>query len=60
MKNKSFMIIMIGFILIMALSVLIYFKISSVIVHILFAVGFIIVGVGILLGFINMISDNKE
>ena len=49
-----------GLLLIIIISVLLYFKMSSPVLHILLALGFTIVGVGILLGFINMVSDNKE
>ena len=58
-KNKSYMMIMLGLALIMILSIMIYFGISSTFIHILLAVGFITVGVGILLGFIKMVSEEK-
>ena len=60
MINKSYVLIMSGLFLIIALSVLIYFKISSPVIYVLLAAGFIIVGAGIVLGFIKMVSDEKE
>lgn len=59
MMNKSYMIIMSGLLLVITLSVLIYFKISSPVIYVLLAIGFISIGVGMLLGFINMVSENK-
>ena len=59
MINKSYVMIMSGLLLIITLSVLIYFKISSPVIYVLLAIGFIIIGAGILLGFIKMISDNN-
>jgi hypothetical protein len=60
MINKSYVMIMFGLLLIITLSVLLYFKISSPVIYVLLAIGFIIIGAGILLGFIKMVSDNKE
>ncbi len=60
MINKSYVIIMFGLLLIITLSVLLHFKMSSPVIYILLAIGFISVGVGILLGFIKMVSDDKE
>ena len=60
MVNKSYVMIMFGLLLIITLSVLLYFKISSPVIYALLAIGFIIIGAGILLGFIKMVSDNKE
>ncbi len=60
MINKSYMMIMFGLLLIIALSVLLYYKISSPVIYVLLAIGFIMIGAGILLGFIKMVSDNKE
>jgi hypothetical protein len=60
MMNKSYVMIMFGLLLIITLSVLLYFKISSPLIDVLLAIGFIIIGVGILLGFIKMVSDDKE
>ena len=60
MMSKSYVVTMLGFLLVMALSVLIHFKMSSPVIYILLAVGFILVGVGILIGFIKMVSEDKE
>jgi len=60
MINKSYVLIMFGLLLIITLSVLLHFKMSSPVIYILLAIGFIIVGAGILLGFIKMVSDDKE
>ncbi len=60
MINKSYVMIMFGLLLIITLSVLLYFKISSPVIYVLLAIGFIIIGAGILPGFIKMVSDNKE
>ena len=60
MINKSYVMIMFGLLLIITLSVLLYFKISSPVIYVLLVIGFIIIGAGILLGFIKMVSDNKE
>ena len=60
MMNKSYVMIMFGLLLIITLSVLLYFKISSPLIDVLLAIGFIIIGVGILLGFSKMVSDDKE
>lgn len=60
MINKSYVMIMFGLLLIITLSVLLYFKISSPVIYVLLAIGFIIIGAGILLGFIKMVSDNNE
>lgn len=60
MINKSYMIIMFGLLLIITLSVFLHFKMTSPVIYMLLAIGFIMIGVGILLGFIKMVSDDKE
>lgn len=60
MKNKSFIIIVFGLLLIMAISVMIHFDMSSPVLHILLGIGFVLVGVGIILSFINMVSEDKN
>ena len=60
MKNKSFVIIVFGLLLVMAISVMIHFDMSSPILHIFLAIGFVLVGVGIILGFINMVTEDKN
>lgn len=60
MINKSYMIIMFGLLLIITLSVLLHFKMTSPVIYMLLAIGFFMIGIGILLGFIKMVSDDKE
>ena len=37
-----------------------YFDARSPVAYAIFAIGFILVGIGILLGFFKMVSDDKE
>jgi len=60
MINNSYVMILFGLLLMISSSVMLYFKMHSPALYVLLAVGFIIVGVGILLGFVKMVSDNKE
>ena len=60
MKNKSYVMILLGLVLIIILSIMIYFGMSSTFLHILLAISFILVGAGILLGFIKMVSDDAS
>lgn len=60
MINKTYPIISIGLLSILVLSVLLYFGMNSPVLHILLAISFILVGAGILLGFIRMVSEDKE
>ena len=60
MLNKSFIIILTGLLSMIIASSIIYFDTRSSIAYILFAIGFILVGIGILLGFIKMVTDDKE
>ena len=57
MMNKSYVMILFGLVSIIILSIMIFFGMSSTFLHILLAISFVIVGAGILLGFIKMISD---
>jgi hypothetical protein len=57
MINKSSAITFSGLSLIIILSTLLYFGMGSPFLHVLLAISFIIVGIGILLGFIKMVSD---
>jgi len=41
-------------------SAIFYFDTRSSTAYVLFAIGFILVGIGILLGFAKMVSDDKE
>ena len=58
--NKSYMMVMSGLVSIIILSIVISLGISSIFINILLAVSFILVGAGIFLGFIEMISDGKK
>ena len=60
MFNKSYITISVGLLSMIIASAIFYFDTRSSIAYILFAAGFILVGVGILLGFFKMISDDKE
>lgn len=60
MINKSFIMIWSGLLLIIIVSVMLYLKVNSPILHVLLAVGFIAVGAGILAGFIKMVSEDKN
>ena len=60
MFNKSFITILVGLLSMIIASSIFYFDTRSSIAYVLFAIGFILVGIGILLGFIKMISDDKE
>lgn len=60
MFNKSYITISVGLISMIIASAIFYFDTRSSIAYILFAAGFILVGIGILLGFFKMISGDKE
>ena len=60
MINKNYSIISIGLLSILVLSALLYFGMNSPVLHVLLAISFILVGAGILLSFIRMVSDDKE
>jgi hypothetical protein len=60
MFNKSFITVLIGFVSILIACLIFYFDTRSSIAYALFAIGFILVGIGILLGFFKMVSDNEE
>ena len=60
MMNKSYLIILSGLVAIIILSIMISLGISSIFINILLAVGFVLVGAGIFLGFIEMVSDGKK
>ncbi len=49
-----------GLLSILVLSTLLYFKIRLPGLYILLAISFIIVGAGIVFGFVKMVTDNKE
>ncbi|VAW55080.1 hypothetical protein MNBD_GAMMA05-243 [hydrothermal vent metagenome] len=60
MTNKNNLLISVGLLSIMVLSTLIYFGINTWVVHVLLAISFVAIGAGILLGFIKMVSDEKN
>lgn len=60
MFNKSYMTIMTGLLSMIIACFIFYFDTRSVIAYILFAIGFISVGIGILLGFAKMVSDDES
>jgi len=60
MMNKSNLMIAGGLVSIVILSALIHFDVESIIVHILLAIAFLAIGAGILLGFINMVANDKH
>jgi uncharacterized membrane protein len=60
MLSKSQIIILIGFLSMVIASAIFYFDVRSAIAYALFAIGFILVGLGILLGFAKMVSDDNE
>jgi len=60
MFNKSYITIMTGLFSMIIASAFFYFNTQSPLGYALFAIGFILVGIGILLGFIKMVSEDKE
>jgi hypothetical protein len=60
MFNKSYITIVIGLISMMIASGIFYFDHRSLAAFIIFAIGFVLVGIGILLGFFKMIRESKE
>ena len=60
MFNKSYIVILTGILSMIIASAIFYFEVRSAIAYALFAIGFILVGIGILLGFVKMVSDKNE
>ena len=60
MLNKSYIIIMTGLLSMIIASAIFYFDSRSSLAYALFVIGFILVGLGILLGFAKMVSDKEE
>ena len=60
MVNKSFVIILVGLFSMIIASVIFYFESRSYIGYGLWGAGFLLVGVGILIGFFKMVSDDKN
>jgi hypothetical protein len=60
MFDKSYITILAGLLSMITASALFYFDVRSTFAYVIFAIGFILVGIGILLGFARMVSDNKQ
>jgi uncharacterized membrane protein len=60
MFNKSYITIMTGLLSMIIACVIFYFDTRSSLAYILFAIGFVLVGIGILLGFAKMVSDDQQ
>jgi len=60
MFSKSYITIWVGLLSMIIASAVFYFDVRSVIAYALFAIGFLLVGIGILLGFARMVSEDKE
>jgi hypothetical protein len=50
---------MFGLLSMIVASVIFYFDTRSSIAYVLLAIGFVLVGIGILIGFVKMVSGNK-
>ena len=59
MFNKSYGTILAGLLSMIIASVMFYFKMYSFIAYALLVIGFFLIGIGILLGFFKMVSDDK-
>ena len=60
MLNKSYITFMTGLLSMIISSVIFYYDSRSSLAYALFSIGFILVGIGILLGFVKMVSDKEE
>lgn len=60
MLNKSYITIMTGLLSMIIASSIFYYDSRSSLAYALFAIGFILVGIGILLGFAKMVSGKEE
>ena len=58
MFNKSYITILVGLLSMIIASSIFYFDTRSSIAYILFAIGFVLVGLGLLLGFFKMVSED--
>ena len=58
--NKSFITIMMGLFAMMIASFMFYYDVKSYVSYLLFATGFVLVGVGLLFGFLILIRDDKN
>ena len=60
MLNKSYITIMTGLLSMIIASSIFYYDSRSSLAYALFAIGFVLVGIGILLGFAKMVSGKEE
>ena len=60
MLDKSYRIIFIGLISVLISSAMLYIEMRSPVAYALLTVGFVLVGVGILLSFFKMVSEGKK
>ena len=58
MINKGYRAIFIGLLLMIIASTIFYFDTGSPVAYVLLVIGFLLVGIGILLGFIKLVSDD--
>jgi len=59
MFNKSYATILVGLLSMIIASVMFYFKTYAFVAYALLVIGFFLIGIGILLGFFKMVSDDK-
>lgn len=59
MFKKSFHTFLVGFLFVMLSSIMFYFESRSFFAYGMFALGFVLIGIGILLGFSKMISEQE-
>jgi hypothetical protein len=57
MINKGYRAIFIGLLSMMIASAMFYLDTSSIVAYSLLVIGFLLVGIGILLGFIKLVSE---
>ena len=60
MLDKSYRIIFIGLISVLISSAMLYIEMRSPVAYALLTVGFVLVGVGILLSFFKVVSEGKK
>ena len=58
--NKSFITVLIGLSAMIVACIIFYFNSKSYIAYSLFVIGFIFVGVGILLGFFKLVTEKEN
>ena len=60
MFNKCFITVLTGLLSMIIAGSIFYFDARSTIAYALFSIGFILVGIGILLGFFKMVTDKED